>query len=45
VSSQLEWPEDEPLVADSNMNDLRDELAHALFHALVCKSNLKILLL
>jgi hypothetical protein len=34
VSSQSEWPEDEPLVEDSNMNNFRDELAHALFHGL-----------
>uniref|UniRef100_A0A0E0E4R4 DDE Tnp4 domain-containing protein n=1 Tax=Oryza meridionalis TaxID=40149 RepID=A0A0E0E4R4_9ORYZ len=34
IPSQTEWPEDEPLDEDSNMNGFRDELAHALFHGL-----------
>jgi len=31
-SSDSDWPEDEPLVEDTNMNEFRDELAHALFY-------------
>jgi len=31
-SSASGWPEDEPLVEDTNMNDFRNELAHALFY-------------
>ena len=31
-SSASGWPEDEPLVEDTNMNEFRDELAHALFY-------------
>ena len=34
IPSQSEWPEDEPLVEDSNMNEFRDELAHYLFYGL-----------
>ena len=34
IPSQSEWPEDEPLVEDSNMNEFRDELAHDLFYGL-----------
>ena len=33
-SSESAWPEDESLVEDSNMNDFRDELAHALFYGM-----------
>ena len=31
-SSASRWPEDEPLVEDTNMNEFGDELAHALFY-------------
>ena len=31
---ESEWPEDEPLVEDSNMNEFRDELAYNLLHGL-----------
>ena len=31
---ESEWPEDEPLVEDSNMNGFHDELAYNLFHGL-----------
>jgi len=31
-SSASGWPEDEPLVEDTNMNEFCDELAHALFY-------------
>jgi len=30
-SSASGWPEDEPLVEDTNMNAFCDELVHALF--------------
>ena len=30
-SSATGWPEDEPLLEDTNMNAFRDELVHALF--------------
>lgn len=33
-SSQDNWPEDEPLAEDTNMNAFRDELANALFNGL-----------
>ena len=31
-SSDSDWPKDEPLVEDTNMNEFHDELAHALFY-------------
>jgi len=31
-SSEDNWPEDEPLIEDNNMNAFREELAHALYY-------------